>query len=66
MIGNQFLEVPISETSPQEVHFFENDNPEDERNRTTADILGKVRYFYFIDKYGLQWEFEQGHTDIGD
>ena len=21
---------------------------------------------YFIDKYGLQWEFEQGHSDIGD
>jgi maltose O-acetyltransferase len=31
-----------------------------------ADILGNTKYFYFIDKYGLQWEFEQGHTDIGD
>ena len=32
----------------------------------TVDILGNTKYFYFIDKYGLQWEFEQGHTDIGD
>ena len=32
----------------------------------TARILSQVRYFYFVDKYGLQWEFEQGHSDIGD
>ena len=38
----------------------------DGRNAETAKILGQVRYFYFIDRYGLQWEFEQGHTDIGD
>ena len=38
----------------------------DERKQQTAKILSEVRYFYFIDKYGLQWEFEQGHTDIGD
>lgn len=63
---DKYAVYQISETSPREVHFFENDNPEDERSHTTADILGKVRYFYFIDKYGLQWEFEQGHTDIGD
>ena len=37
-----------------------------ERNVQTAKILSEVRYFYFIDKYGLQWEFEQGHSDIGD
>mgnify|MGYP003342028114 CR=1 FL=1 len=38
----------------------------DERNKNAAAVLSKVRYFYFIDKYGLQWEFEQGHTDIGN
>lgn len=57
----------ISETQPFEVHFFDQDLREnDERNVQTAKILSEVRYFYFIDKYGLQWEFEQGHTDIGD
>lgn len=50
-----------------EVHFFDQDMKEmDERKQQTAKILSEVRYFYFIDKYGLQWEFEQGHTDIGD
>lgn len=57
----------ISETSPSEVRFFDQDLQEsDDRNIQTAKILSGVRYFYFIDKYGLQWEFEQGHTDIGD
>lgn len=57
----------ISKTRPEEVRFFDQAPGEtDERNAETANILGQVRYFYFIDRYGLQWEFEQGHTDIGD
>lgn len=57
----------ISETQPSDVRFFDQAPGEtDERNTETAKILGQVRYFYFIDRYGLQWEFEQGHTDIGD
>lgn len=57
----------ISETSPEEVRFpGQKPGETDERNSSAAAILGKVRYFYFIDKYGLQWEFEQGHTDIGN
>ena len=57
----------ISETTPDQVRFFDQDLREsDERNERTARILSQVRYFYFIDKYGLQWEFEQGHSDIGD
>lgn len=57
----------ISETSPDDFYYF---NQEKEANlegkKVAADILGHVKYFYFIDKYGLQWEFEQGHSDIGN
>ena len=57
----------ISQTQPEDVRFFDQaPGQTDERNEATAKILGQVRYFYFIDRYGLQWEFEQGHTDIGD
>lgn len=57
----------ISETQPSEVRFFDQEPGQtDARNVETARILSKVRYFYFIDRYGLQWEFEEGHTDIGD
>ena len=57
----------IDKTQPSEVRFFDQAPGEtDGRNIETANILGQVCYFYFIDRYGLQWEFEQGHTDIGD
>ena len=57
----------ISETAPSAVRFFDQAPGEtDGRNVETANILSRVRYFYFIDRYGLQWEFEEGHTDIGD
>lgn len=57
----------ISDTRPEEVFFFDQKPGEmDARNAETAKILSGVKYFYFIDKYGLQWEFEQGHSDIGD
>jgi maltose O-acetyltransferase len=33
-----------------------------EKNMTmkqkTADLVGETSFFYFIDKYGVQWEFE--------
>lgn len=57
----------ISHTDPWEVRFpGQQPGETDERNVGAAEVLSQVRYFYFIDKYGLQWEFEQGHTDIGN
>ena len=57
----------ISETHPDDFRFLD---AAKEANllakEQAAEILSNTRYFYFIDKYGTQWEFEQGHTDIGD
>lgn len=56
----------ISHTEPEEFYYFNPEREVDtEEKKAAADILGQIKYFYFIDKYGLQWEFEQGHTDIG-
>ncbi|KAA1188270.1 VOC family protein [Photorhabdus heterorhabditis] len=56
----------IDEITSDEFMFF---NEEDEKNtdlkQETCKIIGKIRYFYFIDKYNIQWEFEEGHDDIG-
>lgn len=30
-----------------------------------AEMLGTVRLFYMIDKYGLCWAFEQNYIDMG-
>lgn len=65
--SDQYRVFQISKTQPSQVRFFDQDvRHSDERNAETARILSQVKYFYFIDKYGLQWEFEQGHSDIGD
>ncbi len=56
----------ISQTKPDDFHFF---NPQAEANveskLETAEIISGIRYFYFIDRYGIQWECEEGHHDIG-
>lgn len=36
------------------------------KKKEVADCIGQTKYFYFRDKYGVQWEFEQGHTDVGN
>lgn len=57
----------IGETRPEDFYYFDKQKEADADGKTAAaNILGTIKYFYFIDKYGLQWEFEQGHTDIGD
>ncbi|HGJ5874402.1 VOC family protein [Arsenophonus apicola] len=57
----------IDNITPAEFQFIDN---EAENNQTAkqnvCDIVGKIRYFYFIDKYRIQWEFELGHSDIGE
>lgn len=35
-------------------------------SRDTMRILSWVKHFYFIDKYGLQWNFTQSHSEALD
>lgn len=56
----------ISPTQPGEFYYFDKAREADpQAKEAAAAILGQIKYFYFIDRYGLQWEFEQGHSDIG-
>jgi maltose O-acetyltransferase len=56
----------IDNITPSEFQFIdiETENNKDAKEKV-CKIVSNIRYFYFIDKYGIQWEFEQGHTDIG-
>ncbi|MCF0117606.1 MAG: VOC family protein [Bacilli bacterium] len=56
----------ISKTTKDNIVLYGKDKDNEELKEKTAAILSKTKYFYFIDKYGLQWEFEQGHSDIGN
>ena len=57
----------ISETSPDDFRYLDPAKEADAAaKQAAAQVLSNTKYFYFIDRYGAQWEFEQGHTDIGD
>jgi len=45
--------------------FDEEKNKMKTEKEAVCKIIEKIRYFYFIDKYGVQWELEEGHHDIG-
>ena len=55
----------IDDISPSEFYFFDDklENNEEEKKKVCSTIRN-IRYFYFVDKYGVQWELEQGHDDI--
>ena len=34
------------------------------RQEAICQIVKGIRFFYAIDRYGIEWEFEEGHADI--
>ncbi len=62
----EYKPFKIDNIKPNEFYFYDPDleNNAQEKQKI-CDIIGNIRYFYFIDKYGIQWEFEHGHDDIG-
>lgn len=65
--SEEYRVFKISKVEPSQIKFFD---PEKENNpyikQEAADILGNTKYFYFVDRYGLQWEYEQENVDICD
>jgi maltose O-acetyltransferase len=56
----------IDPIEPAQFRFFDEVSERDEdKKREVCNIVSSIRYFYFVDPFGIQWEFEQGHTDIG-
>lgn len=57
----------ISPIESKDFFFYDEAVEQDSNEKNNVcDIIAGISYFYFIDKYGIQWEFEQGHTDIGE
>ena len=62
----EYRPYKIDKITPEEFRFFDPSLESDESEKEkVCDIVGGIRYFYFIDPYGVQWELEQGHSDIG-
>jgi methylmalonyl-CoA/ethylmalonyl-CoA epimerase len=56
----------IDPITPDEFYFHDpKENANHESKLNICKIIAQISYFYFVDKYGIQWEFEEGHDDIG-
>lgn len=58
----EYRPFQISKLSPDDFIFHDPVVEADgERKREMVEAINRIRYFYFIDKYGIQWEFEEGN-----
>lgn len=68
LISNDINYKPYK-IDPISINDFVFFDEEKEKNKIEKEgvckIIEKIKYFYFIDKYGVQWELEEGHHDIG-
>ncbi|RLV60405.1 bleomycin resistance protein [Parashewanella curva] len=56
----------IDTITPDDFYFFDKEQEANlEAKQEVCDVVSNIKYFYFIDPYGVQWELEQGHLDIG-
>jgi len=62
----QYKPYKIDAITPNDITLFGKQSDMTAEKEYIAHIVGNTHYCYFIDKYGVQWELEQGHTDIGN
>jgi methylmalonyl-CoA/ethylmalonyl-CoA epimerase len=55
----------ISPIKPRAIELPEASRATDEAKEAICEIVKRIRFFYPIDRYGIEWEFEEGHADIG-
>lgn len=64
--STKYKPFKIDRVLPEEFKFFDSKLESDISNKIkTSNTISQIRYFYFIDKFGIQWELEEGHDDIG-
>jgi catechol 2,3-dioxygenase-like lactoylglutathione lyase family enzyme len=55
----------ISPIKPRAIELPDADQDTAEAKEAICEIVKGIRFFYAIDRYGIEWEFEEGHADIG-
>jgi len=64
--SREYRPFKIDDIRPDEFRYYDEKMERSvEEKEKVCKIIGSIRYFYFLDPYGVQWELEQGHTDIG-
>lgn len=61
--SDSYRPYKIDDITPEQVRFFDAEKENNSGSkREVCETIGNTYYFYFLDKYGVQWEFEQGHA----
>jgi methylmalonyl-CoA/ethylmalonyl-CoA epimerase len=55
----------ISPIKPRAIELPDPGRDTEEAKEAICEIVQGIRFFYSIDRYGIEWEFEEGHADIG-
>jgi methylmalonyl-CoA/ethylmalonyl-CoA epimerase len=55
----------ISPIKPRAIELPDADRDTVDAKEKICEIVKEIRFFYAIDRYGIEWEFEEGHSDIG-
>jgi methylmalonyl-CoA/ethylmalonyl-CoA epimerase len=55
----------ISPITPRAIELPGADPDTADAKEAICEIVKGIRFFYAIDRYGIEWEFEEGHADIG-
>jgi hypothetical protein len=55
----------ISPINPRAIELPGADRDTAEAKQEISEIVKGIRFFYAIDRYGIEWKFEEGHVDIG-
>ncbi|ARD39382.1 bleomycin resistance protein [Edwardsiella ictaluri] len=63
-VSNEYKPFKIDPITPDEFYFFDASKNNKVEKDNVCNVIGEIRFFYFLDPYGIQWEFEQGHVDI--
>ena len=59
----EYKPYKIDNITPKEFEFFDDKLEQDLTiKQNVCNIVNQIKYFIFIDKYGIQWELEQGNT----
>lgn len=65
--NKEYKPYKIDQITVDEFKFFDKTLEKSQADKeNVCDIVSQIKYFYFIDKYGIQWELEEGHSDIGE
>jgi methylmalonyl-CoA/ethylmalonyl-CoA epimerase len=60
----EYRPVFISPIKPQDIEVPDAGPDTAGVKEAICEIAKGIRFFYAIDRYGIEWEFEEGHADI--